>query len=132
MHKAIILLGSFLITIGLAACASNGNESLRDESESSVQNKMVEGRTTKAEVRAMYGDPLKTTSHDGGMESWTYEFKDLSADGTSYVPFANWFTATSSGTKKELVVLFDAQDIVKRYSMSESEVTEKTGAFNRE
>ncbi len=132
MFKAIILSGSLLITIGLAACASNGNKSLKDESETSVQNKMVEGKTTKVEVQAMFGAPLKTSFTDDGLEAWTYEFKDLSADGMSYVPFANWFTATSSGTKKELVVEFDTQNVVKRYSMNESEVTEKTGAFNRE
>ena len=132
MLKAIILLGSLLITAGLAACASNGNESLENESESSVQNKIVEGQTTKAEVHAMFGEPMNTTMLSGGQESWRYEFKDMSADGMSYVPVVNWFAGSSSGTKKELVVLFDSQNIVRRYAMTESEVTENTGAFNRD
>ena len=38
--------------------------------------------------------------------------------------------AEDSGEKKELVVMFDTKNIVKRYSMSESAVSRKTGIFN--
>lgn len=112
-------------------CASVGNEQLRKESENSVSTKMSEGRTTKAEVRGMFGSPLKTTFTDGGLEIWSYEFTNVSLDAISYVPIVNLFGATSSGKKKELVVMFDQAGIVKRYSMSESDVKNKTGLFNR-
>lgn len=131
MFRAVVLSSLLLVAMGLVACASPGNESLRDESETSVQNKMVEGKTSKAEVRSMFGEPLHTGSTEAGLEVWTYEFKGMSADGVSYVPVVNWFAGTASGTKKQLVVVFDEQSLVKRYAMNESEVTENTGAFNR-
>ena len=115
----------------LAGCASVGNETLRQETEASVQTKIVEGKTTKPEVRGMFGSPLKTSFTDGGLEIWTYEFSKVSADAVSYIPIVNLFGATASGTKKELVVLFDKAGVVQRFSMSESDVKQKTGVFNQ-
>jgi hypothetical protein len=43
---------------------------------------------------------------------------------------ALYAVAEDSGEKKELVVMFDTKNIVKRYSMSESAVSRKTGIFN--
>lgn len=119
-----------VVCLSLFGCASVGNETLRAESEASVQTKLVEGKTTKAEVRKMFGSPLKTSFTDGGLEIWTYEFSKVSADAVSYIPIVNLFGATASGTKKELVVLIDKAGVVQRFSMSESEVKQKTGVFN--
>ena len=119
------------LVLALLGCASVGNETLRTETESTVKTKMVEGKTTKQEVRAMFGSPLKTTFTDSGLEIWTYEFSKVSADGISYIPIVNLFGATSSGIKKELVVLFDKNGIIQRFSMSESDVRHKTGVFNQ-
>ncbi|HYD97172.1 MAG TPA: hypothetical protein VEC01_17735 [Noviherbaspirillum sp.] len=118
------------LTVLLAGCASVGNETLRAESESTVTQKITEGKTTKAQVRAMFGSPVKTSFTDGGLEIWNFEFTNVSADAISYVPIVNLFGASASGKKKELVVLFDQNGTVKRYSMSESNVTQKTGLFN--
>ena len=111
-------------------CASVGNEQLRNETETSVQEKIIEGTTTKAQIRSIFGSPLKTSFTDGGLEVATYEFTNVSADAISYVPIINLFGASASGKKKELVVLFDKSGVVQRYSMSESDVQQKTGLFN--
>jgi hypothetical protein len=81
-------------------------------------------------VRNLFGSPLKTSFTDGGLEIWTYEFSNVSLDAVSYIPIVNWFGASASGTKKELVVLFDRAGVVQRYSMSESDVRQRTGIFN--
>lgn len=114
----------------LCGCASVGNETLRNESETSVQTKLIEGKTTRTQVRSMFGSPLKTSFTDGGQEIWTFEFSKVSADAVSYIPIVNLFGASASGKKKELVVLFDKAGLIQRYSMSESDVTQKTGLFN--
>lgn len=120
-----------IVCMALIGCASVGNESLRKESESSVSSKIIQGKTSKAEVRAIFGSPNKTSFTDGGLEIWNFDFTNVSADAISYVPIVNLFGASSSGKKKELVVMFDQADVVKRYSMSEADVTQKTGFFNR-
>ena len=122
---------SVVIVAALAAgCASVGNEQLRNETETSIQGKIIEGKTTKTQIRSTFGSPLKTSFTDGGLEVATYEFTNVSADAISYVPIVNLFGASASGKKKELVILFDKSGIVQRYSMSESDVKQKTGVFN--
>lgn len=120
----------FLAAAMIAGCASVGNEQLRNETEISIQGKIVEGKTTKSEIRSIFGSPLKTSFTDGGLEIAMYEFTNVSADAISYVPIVNLFGASASGKKKELVILFDKSGVVQRYSMSESEVKQKTGLFN--
>ncbi len=120
----------FILALAISGCASVGNETLRAETETSVQGKLLEGKTTKSQTKALFGSPLKTAFTDGGLEMWTYEFSKVSADAVSYIPIVNLFGATASGKKKELVVLFDSTGVIKRYAMSESDVTQKTGVFN--
>ena len=120
----------FILALAISGCASVGNETLRAETETSVQGKLLEGKTTKSETKALFGTALKTAFTDGGLEMWTYEFSNVSADVVSFVPIVNLFGATASGKKKELVVLFDSTGVIKRYAMSESDVKQKTGIFN--
>ncbi len=132
MFKNKFLLVTSVVALAvLSGCASVGNESLRKESESSVTKKIFEGKTSKDEIRSMFGSPNKTSFTDGGLEIWNFDFTNVSADAISYVPIVNLFGASASGKKKELVVMFDQGNIVKRYSMSEADVTQKTGLFNR-
>jgi outer membrane protein assembly factor BamE (lipoprotein component of BamABCDE complex) len=130
IHK---ITASVIITTALlafAGCASVGNESLRKESEASVQQKIVEGKTTKAEIKAMFGSPATTSFTDGGLEIWNYELSKMKADAVNYIPLVGLFGSSASGTKKTLVVLFDDKGVVKKYTMSESPVNVKTGLFN--
>lgn len=123
---AALALGSLF----LSGCASVGNQSLKKETEQSVAAKITEGTSTKAQVRGQFGSPAKTTFTDGGHEVWTYELANMSADGISYVPILGLFAGSTSGTKKELVVMFDLKGVVKRFSMSESPISMKTGLAN--
>ncbi|MEX5747764.1 hypothetical protein [Massilia sp. X63] len=131
MKKQILAGGAMLLALALTGCASVGSESLRKETETSVSQKLVQGKTTKAEVRAIFGSPTKTSFTDGGLEIWNYDFTNVSADAISYVPIVGMFGGSASGKKKELVVMYDEKDIVKRYAMSEADVHQKTGLFNR-
>ena len=117
-------LAIIFISIFMVGCGTSGNESLRSESEISIDQKITEGATTLAEIKAMFGSPIKTTFTDGGLEIWTYEFDNVAMTAGSYL---NPFGTTFTGTKKELVVLFDENEIVKRARMSESDVEEKYG-----
>lgn len=58
-------------TFALAGCAGTGNDSLRSETEATVSTKIVDGKTTKDEVRSMFGSPLKTEFTDGDWKSGT-------------------------------------------------------------
>ncbi|MDC1190195.1 hypothetical protein N8209_05255 [Gammaproteobacteria bacterium] len=129
MKNYIYIFASLLI---LASCAtgSGGNQTLKNESESSVTTKIINNVTTQSEIKAMFGSPYETTYTDGGMEIWKYRLDDMRADAVNYVPIVNWFGSSFTGTRKELVILFNDDGTVKRNSMSESDVQNKTGMFN--
>ena len=130
MQPSILLTAVCLAALTLVGCASKGNESLRKETELTIGTKLTEGQTTKADVRKMLGSPLKTSFTDGGLEISTYEFDNVTSDVINYVPVLNWLGSSASGTKKELVILFDRANVVQRFSMSESNVKVKTGLYN--
>ena len=119
----------FAATFLLVSCATSGNQTLKNETEISVDMKIIEGQTTSAEIKAMFGSPFETTYTDGGLAIWKYEFADMKSDAVNFVPIVNFFGSSMSGTKKELVILFNDDMTVKRSSMAESDVQTKTGLF---
>ena len=123
--KKIILM---ICALGfLSACVSTGNQTLSTETESSVATKIINNVTTQAEIKAMFGSPYETNFTDGGLEIYTYRLDDLESDVINFVPLLNLFQSSYSGTRKELVILFNDDGTVKRYSMSESDVQQKAG-----
>lgn len=117
-----------VLAIGLSACASAGNQSLKNETVSSINTKIQKGVTTKAQIRQLFGDPVKTSFTDGGNLIWEFDLADVSSDAVNYIPIVNLFGSSRSGTKKQLVVMFK-DDVVQNFSMTKSPVSIKTGLF---
>ncbi|MDX8412771.1 MAG: hypothetical protein R8J85_01660 [Mariprofundales bacterium] len=115
----------------LAGCATAGNDSLRKESAVSIDQKVLDHKTTKAEVQAILGAPMTTSFTDNGNVIWTYELSHMSADATSYIPVVSMFAGSSSGTKKTLTIMFDKKSVVARHQMTEAPVKVRTGLFNQ-
>lgn len=115
-----------LIAANLAGCASSGNQQLKNETETSVQSKIQEGKTTKAEVKSFFGSPDAVSYTDGGNEVWKYAFAKVKVNGTTFIPFYGLFHNGTNGTKKELTILFK-DDKVQKYTMSESAINTKSG-----
>lgn len=124
--KRIAMIALIATSLILAGCASSGNKHLQKETETSVQTKIVEGKTTKSEVKAMFGSPEAVSFTDGGNEIWKYAFAKIKISGKSFIPFYGLFHNGATGTKKELTILFNG-DVVKKYTMSESAIDSKSG-----
>lgn len=120
------LLLAAMIATTVAGCASSGNQKLKNETENSVQNKIQEGKTTKAEVKSYFGSPDAVSYTDGGNEIWKYSFAKVKVNGTSFIPFYGLFHNGTNGTKKELTILFK-DDKVQKYTMAESAINTKSG-----
>tara|TARA_B100000575_G_C22865111_1_gene505253 strand:+ start:216 stop:602 length:387 start_codon:yes stop_codon:yes gene_type:complete len=113
----------------MGGCASTGNQTLKTESEISVASKIVVGETSAAEIKSMFGSPFESSYTDGGLQIWKFRLDDMNADAVNFIPVVNLFGSSMSGKRKELVILFDDEDVVKRFNMSESDVQTKTGLF---
>lgn len=119
---ALVVIGALV----LAGCASSGNQKISKETEVSVQSKLQEGKTTKSEVKSFFGSPDAVSYTDSGNEIWKYSFAKVKINGTTFIPFYGLFHNGTNGTKKELTVLFN-NDVVKKYTMSESAINTKSG-----
>lgn len=110
----------------LVGCASSGNQQLKNETETSVQTRLQEGKTTKAEVKSYFGSPDSVSYTDGGNEIWRYSFAKVQVNGTTFIPFYGLFHNGTNGTKKQLTILFK-DDTVQKYTMAESEINTTSG-----
>ncbi len=125
LRFAVIIIALFL----LFGCAGAGNETLRDQNSATVSQMIIKGKTTKAEVRKMFGDPAAVSFTSNGLEIWTYAYAKMHGNAVNYIPIFNLLGSSNSGKKKQLVVLFNKQDVVQRYTMSSSDVSVKTGVY---
>lgn len=112
---------SAVVVAVLAACASAGNMKMKDESQATVYGRVVEGKTTQAEVQAAYGLPTNKSFTDAGNEIWTYDYAYATPKAVNFVPIVGIFAGGADVTKKQLVVLFDKTGVVVRRTYTESQ-----------
>jgi outer membrane protein assembly factor BamE (lipoprotein component of BamABCDE complex) len=119
----------FLSLVGaclISACSSSGNMKLQHENQTSIAQKIKQGTTTKQQVYAMLGAPVETTFTDKGQEIAKYEFTRMTPTARNFIPY-NFFSQVNNGKRKELVILFDNKDLVKKFVMNESELQKRRG-----
>jgi outer membrane protein assembly factor BamE (lipoprotein component of BamABCDE complex) len=120
-----------IVSTFVSGCASVGNEQIADASPQSVSAQVVKGKTTQAEVRQVYGDPMKSSFTDSGNEIWEYEFSRLHSKPTNFIPYVNLIYSGSEGDKKSLVILFDKRRVVQQYTINTSKVDVSQGLIPR-
>lgn len=123
MKKMVV---AAMVAFLLVGCASSGNKKLQKETEVSMQSKIKEGVTTKAQLKTMLGSPDSVSFTDGGKEIWKYVHAKVKVSGKTFIPFYGLFHNGTNGTKKELTILFNG-DVVEKYTMSESAIETKSG-----
>ena len=126
----LVVLG---FTILITGCANSGNKSVKGVSQTQVEQVIVIGETTKQNIQTVFGAPLETTYTDSGLLIWKYQYDDtsmLNLETVASVYLTLGLAGTKSkGTRNELVVLFDENDIVKKFNMSNSPIETGTGIF---
>lgn len=131
MHSRLHPLVWLLLSCALVACASSGNDSIADATGDSVARSLHKGRTTQADVRRLYGDPLKTSFKSNGYESWEYEFTRMQSRPTNFIPYVNLVHSGADGEKKSLVIFFNKSKVLQDYTMSASKVEVSQGLITR-
>ncbi|MDP1723099.1 MAG: hypothetical protein Q8L85_00135 [Alphaproteobacteria bacterium] len=128
MKKLCLIL--CLATPLLAGCAAkSGNQFLEKTSDAEVASKLIANKTTKAEVKNTYGDPVDFDLLSDGKELWTYKFTRSSAKGINYIPYASLVYNGTNDTTKRLKILFNKDGIVENHTFSTSAGETKRGAF---
>jgi outer membrane protein assembly factor BamE (lipoprotein component of BamABCDE complex) len=107
MKKALLL----SLLCFLLGCASAGNVQI---SEVSTVAKIEEGKSTKADVRALVGEPTKVNFRDDNTEVWEYVYKRGQVRPATFIPVARWFAGGVDTTGSTLTILFNKDNIVQK------------------
>ncbi|MFT9258213.1 MAG: outer membrane protein assembly factor BamE [Acetobacter sp.] len=119
--KKFTAMGCLSALLLVAACGSSGNESIKNETAATVDQKIQDGVTTKAQVKTAYGDPLETSFTDSGHEIWKYVFERTHANGTNFIPYYGAVSRSYHGKAKTLTIIFN-DNTVWHHTLSDSDV----------
>lgn len=120
---------SAVIVVSLSGCF--GFKTGQKFDDSSVKN-IRTGKTTRAEVIQLFGQPPNRISTGGGKETWSYQYSEVKSRATAitYVPIVGLFAGGGKGAHNQqtLTVQF-AGDVVSTctYSKMSSDTTVNTG-----
>ena len=107
-----------LLGLCAAGCSTVGNGRLALLDAAQAQALLVPGRTTRDDVRQALGDGA-VIRFQSGLETWHYDYREGIAKGWDDVPYINLIVARLDRPTKELVILFDAQGVLRRWSLQE-------------
>jgi hypothetical protein len=107
-----------ILALAAAGCSTVGNGRLVQLDAPQAQALLVPGRSTRDEVRQALGEGA-IIHFESGMETWRYQYREGVAKGWDQVPYIGLITARLDRPTKELVILFDASGVLKRWSLQE-------------
>ncbi|GAC1376248.1 MAG: hypothetical protein NVS3B3_15280 [Aquirhabdus sp.] len=110
-----ILVG-FAVLCLVTGCVVPSNQEAKSGTQQTIQNKIVEGTTTKDQVRTALGEAA-SVSFSSDDEVWTYSYTQPSSRLQNFVPIANFFTKGSYLSPQQLIVKFDKKGIVSKYTI---------------
>ncbi|HDS0940095.1 TPA: hypothetical protein QDZ12_003371 [Pseudomonas putida] len=111
MNRFIVVIVMCLLG---SACATSHYTAGRDFPSASVAS-ITKGKTTTAELKALFGEPYTKSAVSETDEKWVYTYSSGSAHAQSYVVTMK---VTTTGTQKTLDVLI-RDDVVINYTFSE-------------
>ena len=102
----------------VASCSTVGNGRIVSLDAVQAQAQFVPGKTTEAEARAAFGQG-SAIRFQSGFETWHYLYREGVAKGWDDVPYIGLVTSRLDRPTKELVLLFDAQGVLRRWSLQQ-------------
>jgi len=107
MKRAVL---GFCLVLSMG-CATVGNVQIADPG---TVAKIEEGKSTKADVRALVGEPTKVNFDTNKNEVWEYVLSRASVKPASFIPFVGLFAGGTDMSGNTLTVLFDKNGIVEK------------------
>ena len=105
-----------MVALCFAGCSTVGNGRLTQLDAAQAHTLLVPGKTTQAEVRQSLGEGV-VIHFESGVETWRYDEREGLAKGWDAVPYVNLIAARIDAPTTELVLLFDASGVLKRWSL---------------
>jgi outer membrane protein assembly factor BamE (lipoprotein component of BamABCDE complex) len=100
----------------LAGCAI-GNSALDNETQETLEQKLIRGKTTKDQIISQLGQPGQRGASASGQEYWVYSLGKIG--GKVFIPFAPLITGSNGGGTKTLTIYFTG-NVVQNFLYSET------------
>ena len=104
------------IALVVTGCSTAGNGRLVQLDAAEAHARLVPGTTTQDDVRQAFGDG-EVLHFESGMQTWHYTWREGLAKGWDDVPYIGLITTRLDRPTKELVILFDAAGVLRRWSL---------------
>jgi len=114
--RRTLALAAAILGVAGAGCSTMGNGRLVTLAAPQARTLLVPGHTTRDDVRQAFGDGA-VVRFQSGFETWHYDYREGVPPGWDDVPFVGLVTARLDRPTKELVVLFDARGVLRRWSL---------------
>ena len=124
MFRSLLIVAALVI----AACSSSTNKNFKENNDQQISSMIVEGSTTKQEIKTMFGEPTDIDFDKGGREKWTYSYSEASKNPINFIPVVSVLNGQDGKTRK-MVIVFDG-DAVLRYAISENNEKIKKGVLS--
>ena len=117
-----------LVLLLVTACMSSGNQNLKKYDTNQISTMIIKGKTTKAEVKSIFGDPSDIDFDNHGREKWTYTHTKGSVKASNFIPVVSLFSGGVDTETKKLVIIFNRETgIVEDYLQSSANEETKQG-----
>jgi outer membrane protein assembly factor BamE (lipoprotein component of BamABCDE complex) len=121
MKKILLFFVLILSVSALAGCAASmGNSSIKNESNNTLSQKLIKGKTTESQVVQMFGQPESKSFAGNGDPIWSYSRNTERNGVLSYVPIVGLFANAQTDTNKVLAILFNKKGIIKNWTWTNS------------
>jgi outer membrane protein assembly factor BamE (lipoprotein component of BamABCDE complex) len=129
MNKFIRVLLTISI-LSISACSSSGNQSLKNETQATLQTKLIKNKTSKSDVVRAFGSPTSVTSKNDGGDIYLYEMNNGKINPLTYVPVVGFFAGNTTTESRTLSITFNKNDTVNTWSFSSEDRKSENGIAN--
>ncbi|WP_037033529.1 hypothetical protein [Rahnella sp. WP5] len=129
MKKIIIALITFSI-FSITACSSSGNQALKNESQDSLQTKLVKNKTTKSEVIRQFGSPSSTTTNGEGGDIYLYDMNNAKMSVINVIPIIGMLAGNTKTESRTLSIAFNKNGTVETWSFMSDDRNLNNGFIN--
>ena len=101
------------VVVAMVGCAEHqsGNVNILDDK---LVNSIQEGKTTKAEILSMFGEPAAAVPMGDGKLIWNYSADEGSASGASFIPLVGGVVGHSNQMTRTLIITFRKDGVVEQ------------------
>ncbi|HHH0500169.1 TPA: hypothetical protein ACPZNZ_001697 [Yersinia enterocolitica] len=129
MNKFIRVLLTISI-LSISACSSSGNQSLKSETQATLQTKLIKNKTTKSDVIKEFGQPSSTTTSGQGEDIYLYDMNNAKMSVVNVIPIIGMLAGNTKTESRTLSIAFNKNGTVETWRFMSDDRNLNNGFIN--